>query len=156
MIKEITFEQCLPMWEVLWKDRVSPFSDRSAMLLPSYDQMVLGMHRLHTTHSENIGEPTFLGYFDGDQLVGVNSYHEIMGTIRSRGLYVLDSHRGKGIASQLLGEVIRRAPVEAVVWSFPNAAAFNVYIRAGFEKYSEALWDNVENKTNFYVMTVKK
>lgn len=156
MIRDITFDECLPMWQALWNNRVSPIDDRSAMLLPTPDQMDLGMVRLHAMTLDDIGAPTFLGYYDGEQLVGVNSYHEIMGTIRSRGLYVLDSHRGKGIACQLLGEVIRRAPVDAVVWSFPNAAAFKVYIRAGFEQYSQALYDQIEQKTNFYVMTVKK
>lgn len=155
MIRDITFEECLPLWQVLWAKRVSPIMSVSAMTLPSMVDMDNNFYRLHTT-SDNIGVPTFLGYFDGDKLVGVNSYHEVAGTIRSRGLYVLDSHRGKGIACELLGEVIRRAPVETAVWSFPNSAAFKVYIRAGFEQYSKALFDDLENKHNFYVMVVKQ
>lgn len=149
MIRDITFEQCLELWEILWKDRVSPIEPASAMILVTPDDVT-------RKYSNDIGPTTFTGFYDGDLLVGVNSFHRIDATIRSRGLYVRDSHRGKGIAGQLLGEAIRRAPEGAVVWSYPKDTALPVYLKAGFEHYIGPLEDKIENKVNHYVKLIKQ
>lgn len=141
MIKEITFQECLPLWQLLWADRVSPIEPTSAMVIP-LDVSV-------REYSTMIGKPTFLGYFENNILVGVNSHHPIQNFSRSRGLYVLGSHRGKGIAVKLLKETIARC--HNLVWSYPKDAALSVYLRAGFHAISGPIVDTVDNKTNYYV-----
>jgi GNAT superfamily N-acetyltransferase len=153
MIKDISFEECMTLWKDLWKDRVSPIEQTSAMVLITPEELNAGITRLY---SNDVGLATFMGFYDGDLLVGVNSFHRIGITIRSRGLYVCDSHRGKGIAGQLLGEVIRRAPEGFTVWSYPKDNALPVYLKAGFEYYLGPLKDEVENKVNHYVKHIKR
>lgn len=141
MIREITYEECLPLWQLLWAGRVSPIEPTSAMVIP-FDAN-------EREFSQNIGTPTFLGYFDGDVLVGVNSFHKIENFYRSRGLYVLGSHRKRGIGEALLRETIARTP--APVWSYPKMEALPVYLKAGFMEISNPVYDEVEDKTNMYV-----
>ena len=140
-IQEITYQECLPLWSLLWANRVSPIEPTSAMLLPN-DPMG------QRVYSNIIGSPIFLGVYDNDTLVGVNSYHTVGNQTRSRGLYVRGSHRGQGIGELLLRETIKRTNQ---VWSYPKQEALNVYLKAGFKLYSEAIVDDIENKTNFYV-----
>jgi GNAT superfamily N-acetyltransferase len=151
MIKEITYQECLTLWNLLWADRVSPIEPCSAMDLPPN----LPWDCVERPHTTNYGQPTFLGAFRDGELVGVNSLHHVNGRIRSRGLYVLGSHRGHGIAKDLLLETITRAD-GLEVWSFPKKEALMVYIRAGFFQVSPMMWDHKENKNNCYVTTKPK
>jgi GNAT superfamily N-acetyltransferase len=144
MIREITYEECLPLWQLLWASRVSPIEPTSAMAFP-WDVKV-------REYTKNIGTPTFLGYFDGDLLVGVNSFHQVDNMYRSRGLYVLGSHRKKGIGEALLRATIQRAPKH--VWSYPKMEALSVYQKAGFNLVGEPVYDEVEGKTNQYVCSL--
>jgi GNAT superfamily N-acetyltransferase len=154
MISDISYEECLTLWNLLWSSRKTPIEPTSHMILRSQEQ--IDTSNSIYAYSNDIGDPTFLGYFLDGRLVGVNSYHRIDTTIRSRGLYVLDSYRGKGIANQLLGEVIRRAKIDSMVWSFPKDSALSVYLRVGFELNSLACYDPLDQKTNYYVTTVRK
>ena len=144
MIREITYEECLPLWQLLWAGRVSPIEPTSAMVIP-FDPL----KREYTT---KIGTPVFLGYFDNDILVGVNSYHKIGNFYRSRGLYVLGSHRKQGIGEALLRETKSRAA--GPVWSYPKMEALSVYLKAGFVEISNPIYDEVEGKTNVYVFAM--
>lgn len=141
MIREITYQECLPLWQLLWAGRVSPIEPTSAMAIPFDPQ--------EREYSDDIGTPIFLGYFDGEDLVGVNSYHRVNNFYRSRGLYVKGSHRRQGIAQKLLAETIERCPTG--VWSYPKVEAVSVYLAVGFMEISLPVFDPVENKTNQYV-----
>jgi GNAT superfamily N-acetyltransferase len=153
MIRIISYEECLTLWNRLWIDRQTPIEPTSHMIL--MDQKRINSSKSIYSYSNDIGNPTFLGYFHDRRLVGVNSYHRVDTTIRSRGLYVLDSYRGKGIASCLLGEVINRAETDSIVWSFPKESALSVYLKAGFELNSDSCHDRLEQKNN-YVKTCTK
>ena len=140
-IKQITYEECLVLWKMLWVERVSPIEPTSAMLFnPKSEERI---------YSNKIGNPIFLGAYEDDILVGVNSLHEIENTTRSRGLYVLGEHRGKGIANRLLLETIYRS--KNMIWSYPKLEALHVYTHAGFNISSAKIFDPIENKSNFYV-----
>jgi GNAT superfamily N-acetyltransferase len=142
MIREIKYQECLPLWQLLWAGRVSPIEPTSAMAFP-FDVNV-------REYTQNIGTPTFMGYFDGDLLVGVNSYHTVDNFYRSRGLYVLGSHRKQGIGEALLRATIERT--ERPVWSYPKIEAMSVYLKAGFTETGEPVYDDIEGKTNQYVI----
>ena len=147
-IREITFEEILPMWQQLWEGRKSPIEPVTSMVY-------LGGHDMSI---KTAYEPMFLGVFDEDnpdELVAVNSGVRTSPKLyRSRGLYVLESHRRKGFASWLLEETADQAWTEGCteVWSLPRQAAYPAYVKAGFRKTSEWIDDGVEFGPNCYVM----
>lgn len=142
-IQEITYEQCLVLWNQLWATRVSPIEPTSAMKFSYTSQ------RLYT---DKVGTPTFLGAFVDDMLVGVNSIHDVDETQqRSRGLFVLPEYRGKGIAIKLLKETISRRKPDRCLWSYPKEEALPSYVRAGFRVITDRIFDATENKWNYYV-----
>lgn len=144
MIKEISYLECLTLWDKLWESRVSPTEQTSAMTLMPGE--VRG-------YSQDIGIPTFLGVFVDGVLVGVNSLHRIDSTVRSRGLFVEEDHRGKGLGILLLRETISRSG-HLPCWSFPRKEALRSYIEAGFVQCSDMFYDHIEHKSNCYVSTV--
>lgn len=140
-IKPIQFEECLQLWNVLWANRVSPIEPTSAMMLTD---------KPTRKYSMDIGEPTFLGAFVGNELVGVNSMHYIDGTTRSRGLYVKPEYRGNGTGVELLKRTVDLS-ADLPCWSYPKKEALNTYLRAGFKQVSDFFWDETEKKWNCYV-----
>jgi GNAT superfamily N-acetyltransferase len=79
--------------------------------------------------------PTFWGAFDDDIIVGVNSGHMTLYNLyRSRGLYVKEKYRGKGIGQKLLLKTISQGYFENAigVWSYPNRKAWMTYHNVGF------------------------
>ena len=126
MIKEITFEEILPIWkEKLWPGRLSPIETHSAML------------HLYTEYSmDNFQLPVwYLGCYENNQLIGVNSGHMCAdGTARSRGLWVSPESRGKGHGKQLLLTTIDGAKEHKAtsIWSFPRKSSWPTYHSAGF------------------------
>lgn len=153
IIKDITYEQCLPLWEQLWANRVSRIDRSSCMALPP-KHMLEGKNDIVSTRlysKEAVLNVTYLGLFDGDKLVGVNSFHQITKMTRSRGLYVLPEYRGRGYGIHLL-EVTWEQSVYKPVWSYPKLEALSTYAKAGFEVVSKLIYDPIENKTNCYVV----
>ena len=145
VITEITYEQCLPLWEMLWAKRTSPIEPTSAMILPADRGEV-------REYSTQIGTPTFIGIMLHGELIGVNSFHTIgEDQTRSRGLYVLGAHRGKGVGTLLLSATIVKAPAGRFLWSYPKEESLNTYLRAGFVQASNKIVDTIENKSNYYV-----
>ena len=71
---------------------------------------------------------------------------------RSRGLYVFDQYRGRGIGTKLLKATIAQAELEgaSMCWSYPKDSSWKTYERAGFELASE--FEVSENGNNAYCM----
>mgnify|MGYP002737869948 CR=1 FL=1 len=141
MIKEITFEQILPIWrDYLWPERTTDITATSAMsYMEGYDLVNMSY------------PPTFFAYYVNDVIAGVNSGHMCMnGRYRSRGLYVFDKFRGMGIGTKLLIATIDQARLEGanLCWSYPRDSSWSAYAKAGFELSSEFVLD--ENGKNAY------
>lgn len=138
MIKLISYEEILPIWEnELWVARKDPIEPISWM-------KYLG------DYEDNSRMPTaFLGYYEDDKLVGVNSGHQCAdGSYRSRGLLVNVAYRGKGIAKQLLLATIEAGKGSEFIWSFPRKSSWSAYQSVGFSLASE--WSENINNTNAY------
>ena len=97
--------------------------------------------------------PTFFAYMIDGEIAGVNSGHMCKDNeYRSRGLYVFEKFRGKGIGTALLKATIEQAVKEeaALCWSYPKDSSWNTYAKAGFMLASE--FEISENGTNAYCM----
>ena len=135
MIKQISFEQIYEIWKnSLWPNRTSPIEPNSAMIfLGGYT-----MDNMTTT-------PTFLGYFQNDKIIGVNSGHKCSdNSYRSRGLFVFPEFRHTGIATKILKATIEQGKVEgcSFVWSYPRKTSWRAYKQADFILMSE--WETSE------------
>ena len=129
MIVCVPYEVVLPFWENhLWPGRelIEPVS---AMLLDG------------TISMDNFDLPRFfLAAYEGGEVVGVNSGHLCSDlTFRSRGLWVSETHRGKGLGLKLLKATILlgsdlRSPF---TWSLPRRTSWSTYEKAGFKLVSD-------------------
>ncbi len=142
-IQKISFEEILPIWQNhLWPDRVSDITPTSAMsFMGGYDLQNM------------TDDPTFFACVIDGEIAGVNSGHMCMNNdYRSRGLYVFEKFRGKGIGTVLLKATIEQAKEEeaSLCWSYPKDTSWNTYAKAGFILVSE--WESAENGTNAYCM----
>jgi len=125
MIKSIDFFEICKLWDYLHPGRDHIKFSRM-MYLDGFSQ---------------IKDPKvfYFGFYESNKLIGVNSCHfSEPGKFRSRGLYVLEQHRNKGIGNKLLRHTIKYA-FEHVnfIWSFPKHSALSVYEKAGFIKTSD-------------------
>ena len=139
-IEKISFGQLYPIWNnYLWPDRVSDITPTSAMsFMGGYDL-------------QNMTSPTFFAYMIGDEIAGVNSGHMCMNNdYRSRGLYVFEKFRGRGLGTALLEATIKQAIVEnaSMCWSYPKDTSWKSYSRAGYRLASD--FEISENGTNAY------
>ena len=144
-IKFLNQEEILQIWRTkLWPDRQTPIELVSSMVfLGGYDTAK--------------GDPVFIGFKENSTIIGCNSLHLCSdGSARSRGLYVLPKFRNAGLGSKLLVETIRISKQLGAnhCWSFPRAEALKVYCKSGFYVRSNAIFDELENKTNYYVSTI--
>ena len=144
-IRQLTFEEILPMWQQLWEGRKSPIEPVSSMVyLGGYDMSIKTAY-----------EPIFLGVFDEDALVAVNSgVRSSLDMYRIRGLYVAESHRGTGLAYWILKETIDQAKTEmcSSIWALPRQTSYPVFLKLGFQKTSEWIEEGVEFGPNCYVI----
>lgn len=141
MIKQITFEEILPIWtNHLWPNRTSPIEPHSAMLFKEKYDM------------QNYKYPaSFFAYYINDNIIGVNSGHRTFDDgYRSRGLYVMPEYRKKGIAKKLLLHTIEQGKIEGAqfIWSYPRQPSWKSYESAGFELASD--WRDDETGVNAY------
>ena len=142
-LEKISFQQILPIWDnYLWPNRISEITPTSAMCyLGGYD--LVNMDAM----------PTFFAYMIDGEIAGVNGGHMCNDNeYRSRGLYVFEKFRGKGIGTALLKATIEQAAKEeaSLCWSYPKDSSWNTYARAGFVLASE--FEISENGTNAYCM----
>lgn len=138
MIQTITWRHISLIWITeLWANRTSPIEKVSHMMLEGPDM------------DNSKFEPTFFGYYDGANLVGVNSGHMCCdGNYRSRGLYVNPQYRGQGIGRQLLQATIDQGKREKakLVWSYPRQTSWPTYKSVGFDLVSD--WQPTETSEN--------
>ena len=86
----------------------------------------------------------YYGCFDGDELLGVNSYYRVNDQqCRSRGLYVYPHARGRGVGQMLLKYAIdqNRDKGYEFIWSMPRKNAKHIYESVGFEITSDDFTD---------------
>ena len=150
MIQQITWQEIQEVWSTyLWPDRSSPIQTHSAMCF-------LGDHNMYNKTTR----VTFLGYYIDGKLCGVNSGHgcaevPVYGNnYRSRGLFVHEKYRGRGIGTALLLATIEQARTENYksVWSYPKNTSWDTYNRAGFTLASA--WHDSETGTNAYAYCI--
>lgn len=90
-------------------------------------------------------ESFHLGYFDGEELVSIASFHpqgygEFQGkAYQLRGMATLKSHQGKGLGTQLINFAIvyMRGQKVNYVWCNARKVAANFYSNVGFEIVSK-------------------
>lgn len=121
----ITFEEIYNIWETkLWTDRQSPIKHISSMLYGGgYDMSIYN------------NKPTFFAIKENDQIIAVNSGHMTVNHFyRSRGLYVDEKYRSKGLTYILFTALYEQAKKEAAeyIWSYPKQNSVGAYIKNGF------------------------
>jgi GNAT superfamily N-acetyltransferase len=141
MIKHIDYNDIYPIWKFhLWPDRKSRIEPTSAMVYKDgYD-----VKNLYQT-------PIFFAYIIDDNIAGVNSGHLCSDdSYRSRGLFVFDKYRKKGIGTELLLATIEQAKKSnaSMIWSYPRSNSWTTYERAGFTLTSS--WEEGESGLNAY------
>lgn len=138
----IQFENIFPIWEnELWLNRVSKIEPVSCMLL-------------NGGYATIDWEPTFWGIYEDTKLIAVNSGHRTSLTdYRSRGLWVHQHYRRKGLTKSLFRELFLQAKKEKTikVWSCPRKSALKAYEASGFVKTSDWFDEKMEFGPNCYV-----
>lgn len=143
LIQTTNFETVLPIWQnKLWVGRSSKIESHSAMrFLGGYD---IG-------YFDN--PATFLIALDNNQIVGCLSGH---GTdplwYRSRGLWVDQDFRRKGIAKLLMNKLFELAIEEGYkwIWTIPRITAMPFYSKLGYSRSSLDFDKDVEFGPNCY------
>lgn len=134
VVKQISWEEIKEIWAVhLWPNRISSIDPISYMtFLKGVDMSIIQY------------SPTFWGKYIRGKLVGVNSGHKTNKKMyRSRGLWVDQEYRNKGIGSELLLKTLEQAFTEECesCWSFPRKTSWKVYKTVGFKKSSKWTMD---------------
>lgn len=136
MIKEISYEEILPLWLKLW-----PWHDETTV--QKYSHMLYPDGYFGLDFSPYI---IYYGVIENDEIVAVNSGHTTPdNTFRSRGLWVDPAHRGKGYGVALLRACIDKS-IElgcSATWSFPRDTSWLTYKSAGFQLSTD--WIMSEN-----------
>lgn len=139
MIYEVSEETIKAFWkEHLWTNiEIRPSSS-----------IVYGTYPYEYNLNYHKTKKIFLGLFEGEELVGVNSLHRTDDEFRSRGLVVLPKCRGKGYGKRLLLETIKLS--NGKVWSMPKRSALQTYLSVGFVKTSE-FFETETSEANCFV-----
>ena len=142
---KISFDEIHEIWASdLWKDRQSPIKHISSMIY-------LGGYDMSIYHNK----PTFFSIKENGKIVAVNSGHmTINGYYRSRGLWVKETNRNKGLTYILFNALYDQALSENAkyIWSYPRQNSVGVYLKNGFSISSSIT--NDELGPHYYVMKV--
>ena len=125
-IVNISFDEISDIWASnLWKNRQSPIKHISSMVyLGGYDMSIYN------------NEPTFFAVKERNKIVAVNSGHMTIDSYyRSRGLWVSEEYRKKGLTYMLFTALNEQAQYEDAkfVWSYPRENSVGAYIKNGFD-----------------------
>ena len=123
--ERISFNDILYIWQkYLWPGRESPIKSHSAMTLNGSISMEI--YNYPATH---------WGIYHNNKIIAVNSGHmSSKNHYRSRGLWVHEQFRKKGLAQLLLSATTLQAKKEgcSVIWSIPRKEALPTYKASGF------------------------
>jgi len=143
IVKQIDFDTIKDIWKnELWENRQSEIKATSSMVFNGgYDMSI----------HNNV--PTFLCVENENQIVAVNSGHMTINNFyRSRGLWVKQEFRKKGITYLLFDVLMKQALKEGAkfIWSLPRSSSLSVYLKNGFVCESNPVY-NFEFGPHFYV-----
>lgn len=147
-ITRIDFPDILPYWAVLWPGQDhQQFS--SMLMMGKHDHHIKDKFKWRGWAVKN-----------GSRTVGVNAGHKsAKGHYRTRGLWVAQDFRGKGIGQMLFNAAEEQAKNEHCrwLWSYPRLQALGAYQKAGFESYgptNRGEWDDcVRAKKDLSIIT---
>lgn len=129
MIKLIDYTDIYSVWSTyLWPARPGIKQMSSMQYISGYNIKIYDMYKAY-----------FFAYLVDDNIVGVNSAHRSSEKeFRSRGLYVFEKYRNKGIGKKLLEYSIDLGKSEGCTscWSVPKKTALSTYLAAGFVQTS--------------------
>jgi len=144
-VETVSFEIIETVWRNnLWQNRKSPIETHSAM-------------KLHSGYDINYfnNPASFLVIREHDDIVGCLSGHMTAPYwYRSRGLWVADAYRRKGIARLLMQELTSIALSENAlwIWTLPRISSLNFYQSQGFIRSSENIDEGVEFGPNCFAI----
>ena len=123
-IKEITFEECLPLLKLLWPDKE---------IIRAIDN-TLGMIKFYGRDLSNI-KPRFWGAYTTvyNELIACTGAYMTSDTeLRIRGTFCLPVHRKSGASKQLVLTAISSFPMAKKVYTFPRFGVEKFYESIGF------------------------
>lgn len=140
MIRQIEWKEIEYFWrEHLWPDRITPIETNSAMTFWIGENFYESVHKYDMDNM--LTTPTFFGFFIKRKLIGVNSGHSCPqeNNYRSRGLWVDEKYRGRGIGQALLKATIEQGFKEKrkMIWSYPRNTSWPTYRAVGFQLHGE-------------------
>ena len=141
---KISFDECKEVWQHnLWKDRQSPIKSISSMIyLGGYNMLIYN------------NEPTFFAIKNNEKIIAVNSGHMTVDNYyRSRGLWVAEEYRNKGLTYLLFTALLDQAKTEGAqyIWSLPRNDSVGAYIKNGFHIVGNSTND-FELGPHYYVL----
>jgi ribosomal protein S18 acetylase RimI-like enzyme len=133
-IREITFEEIKPYWNILWKNYVDEGYDISKVNIwtqKNYCYKIL--NHFNNEQLVDLLKPTYIAYFVDDDIVGVESgYKTNIDYYRIRGLWVDESYRNKKIATELV-KWFENKSKEKYIWTIPRQISLGFYLKLGFK-----------------------
>ena len=143
MIKDITWEEILPFWELLHPSRHQK----------KFAKMTFKRELKWDVPEENLNI-NFFGEFNNNILCGVYSTHMTPNNLlRSRGIVVLSEYRKQGIATRLAKQAIKNCNLLNCdgVWAYPRVgSSLNAHLQAGYKQVSDL--HESRYGTNCYVL----
>lgn len=133
-IREITFEEIKPYWNILWKNYVDEGYDISKVNIwtqKNYCYRIL--KHFNNEQLVDLLKPIYIAYFVDDDIVGVESgYKTNIDYYRIRGLWVDKSYRNKKIATELV-KWFENKSKEKYIWTIPRQTSLEFYLKLGFK-----------------------
>jgi len=129
-VKSIKYPDILDSWRKLWKSRRDLESHSSMLMMGGHDPEI-----------KNTFKWSAYAVYDWDKIVAVNAGHKSSKRdYRTRGLWVDETHRGRGLAKQMFEKLEHQAKSECCrwLWSYPRLAALPAYINSGYVPFGKA------------------
>jgi GNAT superfamily N-acetyltransferase len=149
MIKQIDYAEIHSVWSTyLWPNRLDIKHMSSMQYLSGHNIKIYDMYK-----------PYFFAYFIDNNIVGVNSGHKSSDNeFRSRGLYVFEKYRNKGIGKKLLEYAIFLGKSEDcnTCWSIPKKIALSTYLSAGFKQTTDFFKTETSDENCYVVVNINK